>query len=596
MPVIQVPEFGKVRFPDDMSEGQIVSAIKKMRLDRQIELDKELYSPLKGMNAVEKFIAGSGSGLMDVLRGVGQAAGMTSREDVSEARRLDAPLKDTSAGKWGNVAGQVAAYLPTAMIPGANTLAGAAAIGLGTGALAPSESTEETIKNTLIGGAAGPAAVMVGRGIGAGYQGIRGLLDPLTEKGQERIAASTLRRFAQDPGKAAAALKKAQPLVPGSAPTMAQGSGDPGLAQLERTLVNNPETGPLLASRFADQRAARQAAIQNVAGSDEHYNAIKAGRSLFANEDYARAAAEGIDPEMAKALKPQIQSLMSRPSIQQAKRSAIRLAKEQDIALNDFGSIEGLDWLKKGLDDVISRGSNPVNPIGKAELKALVQTKQDLMSVIEQVSPAYKLANDNFAKMSGQVNSMDVGRELLKRYEPALARYGANTRELGGSYATALEGAKESVKRSTGMDLPLSRVMGTGDISMLENVAKDLARKAKADDLGRAVGSNTAQNLSAQNLLRRALGPTGLPQSWSESTALQTLLSPVSAAYRVGGAEKKIMDRLASAALEPQEAAALLALEKKSPGLIRKLLESKGGELQPSVYLPGQAAGLLTTR
>jgi hypothetical protein len=164
MPVIQVPEFGKVRFPDDMSEGQIVSAIKKMRLDRQIELDKELYSPLKGMNAVEKFIAGSGSGLMDVLRGVGQAAGMTSREDVSEARRLDAPLKDTSAGKWGNVAGQVAAYLPTAMIPGANTLAGAAAIGLGTGALAPSESTEETIKNTLIGGAAGPAAVMVSEG------------------------------------------------------------------------------------------------------------------------------------------------------------------------------------------------------------------------------------------------------------------------------------------------------------------------------------------------------------------------------------------------------------------------------------------------
>jgi hypothetical protein len=127
--------------------------------------------------------------------------------------------------------------------------------------------------------------------------------------------------------------------------------------------------------------------------------------------------------------------------------------------------------------------------------------------------------------------------------------------------------------------------MGTGDISMLENVAKDLARKAKADDLGRAVGSNTAQNLSAQNLLRRALGPTGLPQSWSESTALQTLLSPVSAAYRVGGAEKKIMDKLASAALTPEEAAFLLLIEapKKGKGSVQS-------------YLAGPSAGLLTTK
>jgi hypothetical protein len=550
-------------------------------------LGKELTDSL---GTFGRFRTGIGSGLSDVMRGIGQAAGVVSRDDVAEARKLDAPLKDTTAGAVGNVTGQVAGFLPTAAIPGANTLTGAALIGAGTGALAPSVSTEETLQNTGVGAAAGPLSILFGRGLAAGYQGLKGLLQPLTTKGQEKVAASTLQSFAKDPKAAAAKLREAKELVPGSMPTLAQASGDPGLAQLERTLVNNPETGPLLASRYADQRAARLGAVQKAAGTDDYYNAIKEGRSIFAKEDYSKAIAEGIDPEMAKALKPQIDSLMSRPSIQQAKAEAIRLAKESDQNISDFGSIEGLDWLKKGLDNIISKASAPGSSIGDAKLKAVVQTKQDLMSVIEQVAPAYKTANDNFAAMSSQVNSMDVARDLMKRYEPALSRYGANTRELGSAYASALEGAKESVKKQTGMNLPMSKVMNTKDIGSLENVARDLARKSASEDMGRAVGSNTAQNLSAQNLLRRALGPAGLPQSWSESTALQTLLAPVTATYRVGGAEKRIMDRLSQAALDPQDAAALLALEQQAPGTIAKLLK------RSEAYLPGAAAGLLTTR
>jgi hypothetical protein len=569
-------------------EMPVAEFVKRVEFDTQRErLGNEQTNE---MGFLGRLNAGAGSGLMDVLRGVGQAVGAVSRDDVAEARKLDAPLKSTTAGAVGNVAGQVAAFLPTAAIPGANTLAGAGIIGAGTGALAPSVSDDETLRNTGLGAAAGPLSVLFGRGLAASAKGLQGLLQPLTSKGQERVAASTLQSFAKDPKAAALALKNAKELVPGSSPTLAQASGDPGLAQLERTLVNNPETGPILASRFADQRAARLGAIQNVAGTDDYYNAIKSGRQIFAQEDYSKAIAEGIDPEMAKALKPQIDSLMSRPSIQQAKAEAIRLAKESDQTISNFGSIEGLDWLKKGLDNIISKASAPGSSIGDAKLRAVVQTKQDLMSVIEQVAPAYKVANDNFAKMSRQVNSMDVARDVLKRYEPALSRYGAGTRELGSAYASALEGAKESVKKQTGLNLPMSKVMDTQDISALENVARDLARKAASEDMGRAVGSNTAQNLSAQNLLRRALGPAGLPQSWSESTALQTLLAPVTATYRVGGAEKRIMDRLSQAALDPKDAAALLALEQQAPGTIAKLLK------RSEAYLPGASAGLLTTR
>lgn len=546
------------KFYSDIPRGQFYSRI-------DYDTDREKLDPTQDMGTVDRLRAGFGKAFTDLARGAGQWVGAVSRDDVAESRRLDAPLMNTTAGVVGNVAGNVAAAVPTAFIPGANTLAGAAAIGAATGALAPSVSGSETVGNIALGGALSPAAILAGRGAAALYQGGRALVEPLTRAGQERIAARTLRSFAQNPERAAANLRNAKQLVPGSQPTLAQAADDPGLAQLERTLMNNPEAGAQLAARHAEQRAARMAAIRDVAGTDEHYNAIRAGRQVFAKEDYAEAMAKGIDADMAKALKPQIESLMRRPSIQQAKQEAMRLARESDLSITDFGSIEGLDWLKKGLDNIISKAKAPGSSVGNERLRALVQTKNDLMSVLEDIAPGYKAANDNFAAMSRQVNSMDVARDLLKKYEPALSRFGANTRENANAYAGALESAIETTKKSTGMDLPLSRLMNRGDVNTLEGVAKDLARKAKTEDLGRAVGSNTAQNLASQNLLRRTLGPLGLPQSWGESTALQTLLSPVGGLYKLGGAEQRILERLVQAGLDPEDAARLIAMQASQP-------------------------------
>ena len=384
-------------------------------------------------------------------------------------------------------------------------------------------------------------------------------------------------------------MQSAQELVPGSAPTMAQASLDPGLAQLERTFANNQEVGKNLIARYIDQRAARMQAVRNVAGSDEHYNAIKAGRDLFAKEDYARAMSEGIDTEMAKALKPQIDSLLRRPSIQQAKQVAKSLAQENDIKLDNFGSIEGLDWLKKGLDNIISKARQPGNSVGDAKLRALEQTKQDLMATLEQIAPAYKTANDNFAAMSKQVNAMDVGRLLQDKMQGPLAQFGASGRELKNAYASSLADSIDSVKRATGrVDLPLNRVMPPQEIASLENVARDMARSTNAENLGRAVGSNTAQNLASQNLLRRVLGPAGLPETWSESTMLQTMLAPVTGLYKLGGAERKITDLLSEIAMNPKRAAELI---QKAPPSQRGLLMQEVEKL-----LPGQAAGLLSYR
>lgn len=99
------------------------------------------------MGVTGRFAAGVGKAITDVGRGVGQAVGLVSRQDVTNSRQQDAPLMATTAGKVGDIAGTIAATAPAALIPGANTLLGGAAIGGLTGFLQPSASSGETLRN-----------------------------------------------------------------------------------------------------------------------------------------------------------------------------------------------------------------------------------------------------------------------------------------------------------------------------------------------------------------------------------------------------------------------------------------------------------------
>lgn len=110
----------------------------------------------------QNFLAGAGKAFVDLGRGAGQLLGIESRQDVADARARDAPLMATKSGKAGDVVGSVAATVPALAIPGANTVAGAGAIGAGLGLLQPSTSTKETLLNTGVGAVAGAAGQAIG--------------------------------------------------------------------------------------------------------------------------------------------------------------------------------------------------------------------------------------------------------------------------------------------------------------------------------------------------------------------------------------------------------------------------------------------------
>lgn len=543
------------------------------------------------------------SGAENAQRRASMDAGLSEMgTDTSSAAygggKLAAEIAGTSG--VGNVVAaplRLAGRVAPAVAPAANRLAQSVASGgmsVGQGGGFVTNQLARMAGGAINGGASAglinPGDVGLGAGIGAalppvmagaarlggGVVGaVRGIRDMATDAGHQRIAESIVRASATNPEAAAAALARARPAVPGSAPTVGQASADPGLAQLERTLLNDPRTAAPLQGRFAQQRAARAAAIDEVAatapGSGSYYDDIQEGRRIFANEDYARAREAGINPEMAASMQQEVASLMERPSIQAAAQDARRLAAETGETIDDIGSVQGMDWLKKALDNQISRARNPGSAIGAADLRALQQTSRDLNSVIEQLAPAYREANQNYAAMSRQVNSMDVARDLERRYTPAAAEFGQTAEEQGAQYMKALRAAQDSVRGATGRDMALGDAMSTADIHALESVARDLARQQFAQRAGRATGSPTAQNLMSQNMIRQIMEGAGLPASAAaDSTVFNTLLRPIQFAGRL--AEPRVQNRLAELALDPQ--AASVALRRLPPAQQNRLLES----------------------
>jgi hypothetical protein len=142
----------------------------KFRIDSQSDLDdaavfriasgqadqQRMADPTSGMGFTDKFNAGMGKAFTDLGRGAGQLVGLgPTGEEVKETQQLDAPLMQSGAGTAGNIAGNIAAFAPLAVVPGANTVAGAGAIGSIVGGLQPTESTGEKITNMAVGGLLG---------------------------------------------------------------------------------------------------------------------------------------------------------------------------------------------------------------------------------------------------------------------------------------------------------------------------------------------------------------------------------------------------------------------------------------------------------
>lgn len=545
----------------------VAQAYQVARQSKVSQQDTAKIDPTEGMSGTEKFLAGVGKAFTDIGRGAGQLTGLMSREQVDEARRLDAPLMNTGAGMAGNIAGNVAAAVPAALVPGAATIPGAALTGAAFGALQPVGENDSRLQNTLIGGALGGGSTLAGRGIVAGVKGGKALMEPFTRKGQDAIVGRTLNRFGRMGQSVDVPFN-----TPGFVPTLAEKTQNPGFAVLQRAAQSaDPDAAAMFAGRGLEQNAAAIRALETLGGSSRDMGLAKGVRGMMTEQLYKEAAQEGIDKGMSKAIAPQIKSLMERPSMVKAAETAKEIFGEESIALAKSGSVKGLQYMKQALDDVIEKAGSPASSVGKNQLKALQQTRSDLISVIEDIAPKQRMADVNYRTFSRPINEMEAARALLDKVRGPLMDFapGAPGRLRADQFAGALRNLDEQLPRMTGYPAAtIENTMSPGGLNTVQGIAKDLAARAQAAELAKGVGSNTAQNLAGQNLMRQIAGPLGMPERFMDAQVMPTLLRPLQ--FGLKAQEPAIQQRLAHSLLDPELAAMLMNnnLTPYAPGLL----------------------------
>lgn len=506
-------------------------------------------NPLKGYGDGGKFLLGAGKGLTDMVRGPAQMLGILSQQDVDAAAKRDKPIMESGAGQAGNITGQVAGTLPVLAIPGANTMAGSTLLGMALGGGGPVTSDESRGSKALTGALMGGGTSMATRVL---PQAMKALIDPFTAGGKQTIAGRTIQRFGGN-----APVKQAE--TPGWENTLAEATGQPGHAILQRGAQSaSPDIAAALSERMSAQNAAALGAVRKIGGTPQQKSMAEALRGYMSKGFYDAAEQEGINPQVAQSVIPQIQNLMARPSMKLAQQRAREIMDEKSISLDSGGDVKGLQLLKQALDDIIEKAPLE-SSIGKNKLSSLEQTRSDLIAVMHDVAPKLRLADQNYKTFSRPINEMAVGDELGMKLTPALTD-GMNipNRLKPAEFAAALRSLDDKIPKITGY--PGSTVENTlsgPNLSALEGVRNDLARRGAAQDAARGPGSNTAQNLSTQNILAQTLGPLGLPRSWSESIASSTVgrtaASPLGLVYN-RAAEQEVQQELAKALLDPSYA------------------------------------------
>lgn len=548
----------------------------------------EKLDPTADMSFGDKLLAGAGKAFMDIYRGTRQLMASDQptlssliapqrsalQQEIDEAARLDKPLMNTKAGMVGNALGNVAAAAPLAFVPGANTVAGSAALGGLTSALQPVETGGSRASNAIVGTALGGAGQVLGN---VAPSALRALAAPFTESGRQRIVADTLRRFSPNIGQRLAAGMP-QPKIPGVQFNLAQATQDPGIAVLTRSAgAAEPQTAAALAARDMANREAAQSALRGIAGDDAARAAAENAREAAVGQLYRRARNEVVPVD------DEFMSLMDRPAIQEAYQRAASNSTNSGRALPPLfeetggirvlGDVTGdtLHQMKVALDDAATGA--PGSAFQNSTLRGVRDARNDLLGWLEANIPDYKTARETYASMSQPINQMEIGQALHDVLVPALSDTpGVGLfRTRADQFATALRNSERTAQSATGRaNATIEDVLTPQQFQDVQGVRDFLARRAAADDLARGPGSNTAQNMAGASVVRSVADSLipGLSRLADSSFGQSLLNRPLGMLYK-GGAEPRIQQALAEALLSPQ--AAQDALRGATPGQLRQL-------------------------
>jgi hypothetical protein len=425
--------------------------------------------------------------------------------------------------------------------------------------------------------------------------------------GANRAATRTIQQYAGSPTDAQNAAAQVAIHQAGDSGALAAKYGyqpntagvtqNAGLAQMERTLRQQPETAGAFNARDVDNKNATNDILHGISGSAEDRLRASTARSVNANDAYKdalenpehfvppptadtpsfaneAAAKQGLtqdgtpsvnNPNEAPAglndIGVRLQDVLKRPAVASAMSDASRVAANFGKTLDQRNLIQQMHYAKMSLDDQIGAAQ----AAGKTnDYQALLDSKRALLGVMDDLSPAYAQARQSFRVQSAPLNRMQVGEALRQKYQSAMSDVGG-TGTRPASFVDAVQRNGDSVAQNA-TDFggaTLQNTLHPADLEGLNAVTGHLGRENFGQTAGRGVGSPTAQNLASENAMnnigsiRGATGDLG-------AVGLALHHPGVAAAdYLVGsGVRGAAKQRLAQAAMDPTLAAKML-LQKK---------------------------------
>ena len=415
--------------------------------------------------------------------------GLTSRQDVADARKRDAPLMNTKAGVAGDMTGTIADLLPAAFIPGANTMAVGgrpARAGSrwpppvpGRRSVIPRWEALLDIASLALGRGAGRS---IGReiGVGTAFQGRSGAhcrSYALILRRRSGAAAQAVAGNLSNPGAVLPARITGDPLQ--TRPAMPDQLNSGTLRRITAEALQ-----ALTAPCNQANRGVMTGALGQIHTAPMQINAAAAAAGGAAGRPLYQAAGNATVPADAD-----LGRILARPSVQSAWSRASQLAAERGETLTgqNANDISGntLQYLKMALQDTANAG--PQRGMGSHELGAVRSTLGDLQDWITTNVPGLRAADQAYAAGSAPINQMQIGRELSDRLQPALTDFGNNSRLNANSYANTQSVMAISWRRNvTGNSRATLAQDARGQSTTIRQIGETaLARQANADDLGR---------------------------------------------------------------------------------------------------------------
>jgi hypothetical protein len=546
---------------------------------------------------------------------IGLRENLPTAEDVAEARRIDAALTSTTGGYLTQGLGEAIPYGPFGIGRG---ILGLAATGGAMGALGQRESASEQAQNALAGivlggtlggvigagrgawragkwgadkirgrgqvgagpdlppapaqeiqpGAAPDAPVppgvpesTIGAGMARAYDAASRQVRRFTPGARDRRLGDELRFLADDPNTLMFELP-AGPTITGARPTVADISGDAGIARFQDYARNTPWLSGPVQARLAENNAARVNALQEIAGTPRARMDAEVARRTAAEEAYRIS-----DPQVAP-IPENLRSLLSTPdmaaAVKEAERAAANRREPFGITFDENGvpvqiSGRALHDLDMIIDGMLK---DPMGGWGGVKGRILRNTRAELARESEAAVPDLGAANAGYARDSAPLNRMDVGDYLLRKGTSTTEDLRGMRRISAHKIGGILEDTgvpRNWSGRKGGYENSLERIFAEdpANLARLRAIREEAMREAatKAD-----VGTNSAtyQRLQMRNQAMARAG--AMAEATVGRVPVVGNLLVQGAKSRAASKQYKLDEALVRALLDPVEANRLMKL------------------------------------